>query len=94
MKLIKNKFINRKFLIFAVIGITVVSLVLMQILPLIYKDSHAAASFQANYNSGSYDANFSLGSPTGSTDTSFPTIVDGGYGGTKSLQYNYDGTST
>jgi len=80
---------------FLAVVVTVLFLLIFNIvLPLLKKDSHAAASFQANYNSGSYDASFSLGSGTASTDTSLPSLNAAGYNSTNSLQYAYDGTST
>jgi len=74
--------------------VVIIVLMALLILELIPKSSNAASSFQANFNSGSYDANFSIGSGTGSTDTALPSLNASGYGGTNSLEYAYDGTST
>jgi len=87
------KYFIKKPIILTVIGLTVASLVLVQVLPLFYNNSKAAASFQANYNGGSTNADFSLGSSAASTDTSLPSLATG-YNSTNSLSYSYDGTST
>ncbi|MEI8061614.1 MAG: hypothetical protein WCG99_04985 [Candidatus Berkelbacteria bacterium] len=80
---------------FIAVVVTVAFLLIFNIvIPILRKPSNAAASFQANYDSGSLNANFSLGSGTGSTDTALPTLNPAGYGGTNSLSYSYDGTST
>ena len=68
-------------------------LVLANILPIAEKKSSAANSFQAGYNSGSTNADFSIGSNVASTDTALPSLATG-YNNTNSLSYSYDGTST
>jgi len=53
----------------------------------------AIYSFQANYNNGSYNAYYAAGSGVAYTDTAVPALANG-YGGTNSLSYSYDGSST
>lgn len=73
--------------------VTYIALVAVILLASFVSNSKAAYSFQANYDSGSLDANFSLGSGSASTDTQLPSLTTG-YNSTNSLSYSYDGTST
>ena len=85
----KSTSINPKKRISRISGLICVLIVIGLVLTNVYQ-TKAAYSFQTNYNDGSYDAFYALGSATAATDTAYPTLTDSGYGGTKSLQYTYD----
>lgn len=91
---IRINFKSKRSIIVTVVSTLVLLLVLANIFPLAEKKSSAANSFQAGYNSGSANADFSIGSNVASTDTALPTLNPAGYSGTNSLSYSYDGTST
>lgn len=61
--------------------IVLVSLVVVNFLPLARKDSQASASFLANWNQASLNAMVGNGDTTAYTESTLPKLVDGGYGG-------------
>jgi len=70
--------------------VAIIGMIVYQVWP---QGVKAGYSFQANYDGGSLNADYSVGTGTAYTDTALPALVSG-YGGTNSLSFSADGTST
>jgi len=79
-----------------VVSLTIIFLVAYNIFPIFTKGTKAGDSFRTSYDNGSYNADYSVGLGTASTDSTFPTLsttnAEGGSG--SSLKYTYDGAET